>query len=164
MIQQLGFIRTDLLALKHWCRKQQATESPSVSSYAPGRFEKWFDLEFKLSTKVEIITAPHDERIYQLGQLLYPGNHSCLFLHYLPGVEILPHRDHTASEAWVVSINIGARVIFRHGNEVRHLENGQVVGFNSKVIHSLDPVKSERWALSWRRIKPQYLHQQQVLF
>lgn len=164
MIQHLGFIRDSLPDLIQWCRAQRATEHPSVSRYAPGRLEKWFELEFKLSTPVEVIDAPHDERIYQLGQRLFPGNHCCLFLHYPPGVGILPHRDHTASEAWVVSVNIGAPVVFRHGDDVHHLASGQVVGFDSKVVHSLDPVQSERWALSWRRLKPQYLNQQQSMF
>lgn len=164
MIKHLGFIHTDLPALKQWCRDQQPTERPSLSSYAPGRFEKWFEFEFKLSSTVEVLPAPHDERIYRLGQRLFPGNHCCLFLHYLPGGGILPHRDHTASLAWVVSANIGAKVIFRHGDDIHTLADGQVVGFDSKVIHSLDPVESERWALSWRQIKPKYFHQQQVLF
>lgn len=163
-IEHLGFIRSDLPDLKQWCRDQQLTERPSTSSYAPGRFEKWFEFECKLSTIVEVITAPHDERIYRLGQRLFPGNNCCLFLHYFSGVGILPHRDHTASLAWVVSVNIGARVTFRHGSEIHYLDDGQVVGFDSKIAHSLDPVESERWALSWRRIKPKYLHPQQALF
>lgn len=160
----LGFIRSGLDDLKTWCRTQQPTEKLTVSNYARGRFEKWFELEFKLTIPVEVIPAEHDERIYQLGQRLYPGNHSCLFLHYLPGIGILPHRDHTASKAWVVSVNIGTSVVFRHGNDVYQFEDGQVVGFDSKEVHSLDPVSRERWALSWRCIKPEYLNRQLALF
>ena len=162
--KHLGFIRSGLDDLKSWCRTQQPTEKPTASSYARGRFEKWYEHEFKLTMPVEILPAEHDERIYQLGQRLYPGNQSCLFLHYLPGVGILPHRDHTASEAWVVSVNIGARVTFRHDDDVTLLEDGQVVGFDSKQIHSLDPVSQERWALSWRCIKPEHLNRQLKLF
>jgi len=162
--KHLGFIRSGLDDLKTWCRAQQPTEKPTVSNYALGRFEKWFEYEFRLTMPVEVIPAEHDERIYQLGQRLYPNNHSCLFLHYSQGLGIAPHRDHTASEAWVVSVNIGCPVIFRHGDDIYHLEDGQVVGFNSKEIHSLDPVQSERWALSWRCIKPEYLNQQMTLF
>ena len=162
--KHLGFIRSGLDDLKAWCRAQQPTEKPTVSNYARGRFEKWFEREFKLTMPVEVIEAEHDERIYQLGQRLYPGNHSCLFLHYLPSIGILPHRDHSASEAWVVSVNIGAPVVFRHGEDVYHLESGQVVGFDSKQIHSLDPVPQERWALSWRCIKPEHFNRQLTLF
>jgi len=116
--KHLGFIRSGLDDLKAWCRTQQPTEKPTVSNYARGRFEKWFEYEFKLTLPVEVIPAEHDERIYRLGQRLFPGNHSCLFLHYLPGIGILPHRDHTASSAWVVSINLGCPVTFRHGSDI----------------------------------------------
>ena len=162
--KHLGFIRSGLKDLKAWCRVQQPTEKPTVSNYARGRFEKWFELEFKLTIPVEVIPAEHDERIYQLGQRLYPGNDSCLFLHYLPGIGILPHRDHTESEGWVVSVNIGVPVVFRHSGDIYQLEDGQVVGFDSKQIHSNDPVAQERWALSWRCIKPEYLNRQLTLF
>ena len=163
-LKHLGFIRSGLDDLKAWCRAQQHTEKPTVSNYARGRLEKWFELEFKLTMPVEVIPVEHDERIYQLGQRLYPGNHSCLFLHYLPGVGILPHRDHTASSAWVVSVNIGCPVTFRHGEDVYQLEDGQVVGFDSKETHSLDSVVQERWALSWRCIKPEHFNRQLTLF
>lgn len=83
---------------------------------------------------------------------------------YLSGIGILPHRDHSASEAWVVSVNIGAKVTFRHSDDVYQLEDGQVVGFDSKKIHSLDPVAQERWALSWRCIKPEHFNRQLTLF
>lgn len=162
--KHLGFIRSGLKDLKAWCRVQQPTEKPTASSYARGRFEKWYEHEFKLTMPVEIVPAEHDERIYNLGQRLFPGNHCCLFLHYLPGIGILPHRDHTASEAWVVSVNIGVPVVFRHGDDVYQLEDGQVVGFDSKQIHSNDPVAQERWALSWRCIKPEHLNRQLKLF
>lgn len=162
--KHLGFIRSGLNDLKAWCHAQQVTEKPTVSNYACGRYEKWYEYEFKLTTPVEVVPAEHDERVYQLGQRLFPGNHCCLFLHYLPGVGILPHRDHTASEAWVVSINIGSSVVFRHGEDVYQLEDGQIIGFNSKEIHSLDPVLQERWALSWRCIKPQHFNRQLTLF
>ncbi|MBV8882491.1 MAG: DUF488 family protein [Chroococcidiopsidaceae cyanobacterium CP_BM_RX_35] len=162
--KHLGYIRSNLDELKKWCRAQHLTEKPTVSNYARGRFEKWFEMEFKLTQAVEVVPAEHDERVYQLGQKLYPGNDCCLFLHYPAGIGILPHRDHTASTAWVISVNIGCPVIFRHGDDVYHLQDGQVVGFDSKIIHSLDPVPHERWALSWRCIKPEYLDRQLSLF
>lgn len=65
--KHLGFIRSGLKDLKAWCRVQQPTEKPTVSSYAWGRYEKWFEHEFKLTMPVEVIPAEHDERIYQLG-------------------------------------------------------------------------------------------------
>lgn len=56
-LKHLGFIRSGLNDLKSWCRTQQPTEQPTASSYARGRFEKWFEHEFKLTMPVEVIPA-----------------------------------------------------------------------------------------------------------
>ena len=163
--QRIGFIRTDLEAIKDWCRSQRATMQPTVSNYTVGgRLEKWFEKRWKLSLPVEVFDAEHNERIYQLGQRLYPGNHACLFLYYPPGAYIKPHRDHTTSEAWVVQVNLGCPVTLTVGDEQHPVEDGEVIGFNSKLLHSVSPATAERWVVSWRKIKPQYLNQQLSLF
>ena len=162
--QRYGFIKTGLAALLSWCQKQTPTLNNSVSNYTVGsRKEKWFDKGWTLSKNVEIFAAEHDERIYQLGQRLYPSNHACLFLYYPPGAYIKPHRDHTVSEAWVVQINLGCSVFLTVGEERYSISNGEVVGFNSKLLHSVSPATTERWVVSWRKIKPQYLQQTQQL-
>ncbi|MBD2309913.1 aspartyl/asparaginyl beta-hydroxylase domain-containing protein [Chroococcidiopsis sp. FACHB-1243] len=162
--QRHGFIKTDLAALLNWCQEQTPTLDNSVSKYTVGeRREKWFDKGWNLSQQVEIFDAEHDERIYRLGQCLYPGNHACLFLYYPPGAYIKPHRDHTASEAWVVQVNIGCPVFLTVGDERYSIADGEVIGFNSKLLHSVSPATTKRWVISWRKIKPQYLQQQQQL-
>jgi hypothetical protein len=159
--QRIGFIRRDLDALKAWCRAQTPTIQASVSNYTIGaRKEKWFEMGWKLSIPVETFDAEHNERVYQLGQRLYPGNHACLFLYYPPGAYILPHRDHTTSEAWVVQINLGCSVTLTVGEEQHPLGDGEAVGFNSKLLHSTSPATADRWVVSWRKIKEQYLNPQ----
>ena len=84
--QRIGHIKTDRETIKKWCHRQLPTMNPSVSNYVVGnRPEKWLERGWKLSKTVEIFEAEHDERIYQLGQRLFPGNHACLFLFYPPG-------------------------------------------------------------------------------
>jgi hypothetical protein len=162
--KRLGEIE-DLNGLKTWCRQQVPSMPLSISSYTVGaRREKWFERGWKLSMPVEVFDAPSDDRLYQLGQRLYPGNHACLFLYYPCGAYIRAHRDHTASAAWVVQINIGCAVVLTLCEEQHSIADGEIVGFNSKVLHSVSAATAERWVISWRQIKPEFLMQQLSLF
>ncbi|NJO93847.1 MAG: alpha-ketoglutarate-dependent dioxygenase AlkB [Hydrococcus sp. RM1_1_31] len=159
--KHLGSIRTDLKKLKDWCYSQLPTMTYSVSNYTVGRRkEKWFEKGWKLSQPVEVFDAFHDERIYQLGQGLFPDNDACLFLYYPQGAYIKPHQDHTASENWVVQINIGCPVTLTVGGNRYPLADGEIVGFNSKVLHSVCAAPEDRFVISWRKIKPIYLNRQ----
>ena len=163
--QRIGHIRKDLETLKKWCNQQLPTMNPSVSNYVVGkRQEKWLEKGWKLSKTVEVFEAEHDERIYQLGQRLFPGNHACLFLFYPPGAYIKPHRDHTTSESLVVQVNLGCVVTLTVGEEHYPVGDGEVISFNSKLLHSTSPATAQRWVISWRKIKLKYLHQQLSLF
>lgn len=163
--QRMGFIRRDLDSLKAWCRAQTPTMPASVSQYVRGsRKEKWFEMGWKLSIPVETFDADRDPRIHQLGQRLYPGNHACLFLYYPVGSYILPHRDHTTSEAWVVQINLGCPITLSVGEDRYQISDGECIGFNSKLLHSTSPATADRWVVSWRKIKAQYLDRQLSLF
>ena len=66
------------------------------------------------------------------------------------------HRDHPVFEPLVGLVNIG-HATFRIGNHEHQLEDGQVIKFDSSILHELLPVVSDRWSLSFRRIKPQHL-------
>jgi hypothetical protein len=66
----------------------------------------------------------------------------------------------------VVLVNIGCATLritdkeYVHTNEdveVYQLEHGAVIRFDSKLLHRLDPVKQERWSLSFRHLKSEYL-------
>ena len=137
----------------------------SPSTYIVGiRHQKWFDKGWSLGKEVKVFDAPSVRMIYQLGQELFPGNDSCLFLHYQKGAYIKPHRDHTVSQNKVVQINIGCPVIFRIDGIDYMIEEGQVISFDSKLLHSVSPASKERYVLSWRKIKSQYLSNQLSLF
>ncbi|MEH2372058.1 MAG: hypothetical protein V7K15_03030 [Nostoc sp.] len=66
------------------------------------------------------------------------------------------HTDHSVFEPLVALVNIG-RATLSIDNQEHHLEDGQVIKFDSSISHELLPVVSERWSLSFRQIKPQYL-------
>lgn len=165
---RLGFVRSQLDELKDVCRELTPSMKFSLSGYTiGGRKESWFEMGWKLANSkhpVEIFDAPHHERFHKLGQRLFPGNHSCLFLYYPEGAYINPHRDYTASEAWVVQVNIGCPITFTLGDRQYPIEDGEIIGFNSKLLHSVSPATSDRWVVSWRKIKPQYLNLQGSLF
>ncbi len=69
---------------------------------------------------------------------------------------MIEHCDHSVFEPLVVLVNIGCAT-FRIDNQEHHLEDGQVIKFNSNIPHELLPVVSDRWSLSFRRIKSQFL-------
>jgi hypothetical protein len=159
--KHLGAIKTDLDKLKSWCYSQLPTMTGSVSNYTVGgRKEKWFERGWKLSQPVEVFDAEHNDRIYQLGQRLFPGNHACLMLYYPPGAYINSHRDHTVSESWVVQVNVGCPVTLTVGESKYAIADGEIIGFNSKLLHSVSAATTDRFVISWRKIKPIYLHQQ----
>lgn len=163
--QRIGKVQKDLENLKTWCREQTPTLHFSVSNYVVGeRKEKWFERGWTLSKTVQIFKAEHNQRIYELGQRLYPGNHACLFLYYPRNTYIRPHRDHTTSEAEVVQVNIGCSVILTVGEEQHEVGDGEAIRFNSKLLHSTSPAMADRWVISWRKIKPEHFNQQLNLF
>jgi hypothetical protein len=45
----------------------------------------------------------------------------------------------------------------RVGNQLHHLNDGQVISFNTNVEHELYPVPAERWSLLFRKIRSEYL-------
>lgn len=44
------------------------------------------------------------------------------------------------------------------------IADGEIVGFNSKVLHSVSAASADRFVISWRKIKPIYLHSSVVDF
>lgn len=162
----LGFIDLERLStLKHWCLEQAELMPLSPSTYVVGvRHQKWFEKGWTLGKKTKIFDAPSDRSIFQIGQKLFPSNDSCLFLHYRRGAYIKSHRDHTVSQNKVVQINLGCTVIFRVNNTDYTVRDGEIICFDSKLPHSVSPASSDRFVLSWRKIKPQYLSTQLSLF
>ncbi len=115
LITKVGYVRSDLESLRHWCCEQSATEQSIFSRYASERTHKWFGYHVIL-TKPPVITEGYqDNRVTQLGDFLLPGWHSALLAHYQPGGYMKPHCDHHVFEPSLVLVNIG-RARLRVGN------------------------------------------------
>ena len=161
LIKTIGYVRTDLQNLHDWTNHQFGMKSMSSSRVAFDRTHKWFGYEvILLKPNAKINPGNWDERVNRLGDRILPGWNSALLCHYPPGVGMKRHRDHRAFEPLVALVNIG-RATFcidtqGYSNKY-HLEDGQVIKFYSNLHHELLPVVSDRWSLSFRRIKPQFL-------
>lgn len=155
LIETIGYVRTDLQSLHDWTNHQFGMRSMSSSRVAFGRTHKWFGYKVILLKPNAVIKKGHwDERVNRLGDRILPGWDCALLCHYRPGVGMKPHYDHPVFEPLVGLVNIGYAT-FRIGNQEHKLEDGQVIKFDSSILHELLPVVSERWSLSFRRIKSQ---------
>jgi quercetin dioxygenase-like cupin family protein len=146
----------NIKSLYDLCNHQLGMKSMPSSKIASGRTHKWFGYEVILVHPAVIKKGHWDETVNRLGDRIFPGWNCALLCHYRPGGGMKPHPEHSVFEPQVALVNIG-RATFRIDNEEYHLEDGQVIQFDSSIIHELLPVVSERWSLSFRRIKSQSL-------
>jgi hypothetical protein len=126
------------------------------SSYAFNRTHKWFKHSVILNKIPTIDPACWDDRVFRLGDRIYPEWDCALLCHYGAGGHMKPHTDHVVFHPFTVLVNIGY-CTFRIGNEEYFLEDGQVISFNSNITHQLLAVSSDRASLTFRRIHSQYL-------
>ncbi|MBG1265560.1 hypothetical protein [Nostoc sp. WHI] len=153
----IGYVRTDLQSLHDWTNHQFGMKSMSSSRVAFDRTHKWFGYEvILLKPNAKIKKGHWDARVNRLGDRILPGWDCALLCHYRPGGGMIEHCDHSVFEPLVVLVNIG-HATFRIGNQEYQLEDGQVIKFDSSIPHELLPVVSDRWSLSFRRIKSQDL-------
>jgi hypothetical protein len=57
-------------------------------------------------------------------------------------------------------VNVGCPVTLTVGEKKYAIADGEIVGFNSKLLHSVSAATTDRFVISWRKIKPIYLNQQ----
>ncbi|WP_414570215.1 hypothetical protein [Nostoc sp. CCY 9925] len=156
LVETIGYVRSDLQSLYDWRNYQSRMKSMSSSRVAYGRTHKWFGYEVILKPNAEIKKGHWDERVNRLGDRILPGWNCALLCHYRPGGRMIRHCDHSVFEPLVALVNIG-RATFCIGNQEYQLTDGQVIKFDSGILHELLPVVSDRWSLSFRTIKPEYL-------
>ena len=112
---------------------------PSKSTYSINRREYW--LKRKWIGK-KFIPAPIHSKIDNLGKFLMPNYEiSAIFL----SEGIRPHRDHSIFGPEVVSVNLFDSKYSINGKNYL-IKAGQVVKFNSKLIHSVES-SFPRWSI-----------------
>ncbi|MFP4009671.1 MAG: hypothetical protein ACLFV6_16970 [Spirulinaceae cyanobacterium] len=167
MIEKISQINdSHLLALHQWCEERRPLLRPTVSRYAKNRRELWIRRYCDLRSPATISDGYRNDRIEQLGERVLPNFDIGLLLLYSPGTQINLHRDHTVFEKTAVSINLGQATFKiaqtpRKGEKLNpqryRLQDGDVIRFNSKLLHGIEPVQIERWCLVFWHLKQEYL-------
>ncbi|MBD2309640.1 hypothetical protein H6G17_29895 [Chroococcidiopsis sp. FACHB-1243] len=169
-LKVIGRIKTGLDDLYAWCELQPLKHEVK-STYAPQRLEKWYRAGSNLrSGDAEKVfrTDEPKRRIVKLGDRLLPGWHSELVCsgdrHSGTSTTISNHRDHTHFQGHAILVNLGEAIYreqLRRNDDSSwqeyKLTDGMVVSINTKLIHSAEQISTERYNLTFRHFKPEYL-------
>jgi hypothetical protein len=163
MLEKIGKIQgQNLQDLHDWCQNHRYLLKPTISRYANGRKELWIRRYCDLKKQPVITEGFRDDRLEALGDRVLPNFDIGLLLFYQPGVKINLHRDHTVFSPTAVSINLGeatflmAEMVKKGAKlqpEYYHLTDGEVIKFNSKILHGIKAVNKERWCIVFWHLK-----------
>jgi hypothetical protein len=139
------------------------------SSYAPDRQEVWYGYASNLQSikdgrsQVEWV-ADFPDWMDKLRVEYFPEANSCLVCRGTRSdsdTSIDWHRDHGNFENLVVMINFGKATFYLQtydeGVVVNQLNDGDVVGFDSKLLHKSSQISDERYIITFRKVKREFL-------
>ena len=138
------------------------------SSYAPLRLEKWYGYGSNLQSIKEgradvNWTENFPDWVDELRRSYFPEANSALICKGVrPDSEtsIDWHRDHGTFENRVVMVNFGFAVFYLQdymsGTEIYTLTDGQVVDFDSKLLHKSTQTSDERYIITFRKVKTSF--------
>ena len=138
------------------------------SSYAPDRVEKWYgycsNLQSIKNGKSELEwKEDFPDWLAQLRDKYYPGaNSSLLCAGIKPDTDtsIDWHRDHGHFENEVVMINFGKSIFYLQtydeGTKTVNLKSGDVVKFDSKLLHKSSQTSQKRYIITFRKAKREF--------
>ncbi|MDB9490754.1 hypothetical protein PN478_09490 [Dolichospermum circinale CS-534/05] len=140
-------VRRDTLdELKEYLKGLVPLMTPDVSSRST-RYRMWIFNSCDLRNGT-ISPAYYEERLFRFCQKVYPGSNIGLisFGGQIGGIKsdglIGDHRDHSYGQPMARTINVG-KAIFRVDGIDYELNDGDIVEFNCKKIHSLVEIRSE---------------------
>jgi alkylated DNA repair dioxygenase AlkB len=156
---------TDCDRLMTWCYQQELNHE-IFTGQLTCRKQRWWGFEaefyFNRSHIYERPAIESDAYLSSLRDRYQPDANSILLYRYEVGGTIGEHLDKQCFEEMVTLINLvddlpnlfGQRPTtrFRWGRQNYELEHGQVISFNSRVLHSVPKLKSARYSLQFRRI------------
>ncbi|MEK0184827.1 hypothetical protein [Microcoleus anatoxicus] len=151
--------------LMGWC-KNQGLEEEIFTGKKTCRTKKWwgFEAEFYFNRSHVFDRDPieSDPYLASLRDKYRPGSDSILLYRYEIGGEIGEHLDKQCFDPMVTLINLVDNLPnlfgeypttkFRWDRSNYELKNGEVVTFNSRVLHSVPKLKSARYSLQFRNI------------
>lgn len=154
---------TDILL--NWC-KQQKLEKEQFNRRETCRLKKWWGVEvdftFKTQRLIECEPITNDLYLADLHKRFCPNADSILLYYYESGGGIGEHNDKECFQAEVILINLvddspdlfGNRPAtkFRWQRQNYYLQHGEVVKFDSRVLHSVPKLKSARYSLQFRQL------------
>jgi alkylated DNA repair dioxygenase AlkB len=156
---------SDCDRLMSWCYQQELSHE-IFTGRQTCRTKKWWGKEaefyFNKSHVFDREPIESDPELAALRDRFEPGADSILLYRYEINGEIGEHLDKQCFEESVTLINLvddapnlfGERPTtrFRWGRKNYELKHGEVISFNSRVLHSVPRLKSARYSLQFRRI------------
>lgn len=156
---------TECDRLMSWCY-QQELEAEIFTGRQTCRTKKWWgkEAEFYFNKSYVFNREPIEADVYlaSLRDQFEPGADSVLLYRYEINGEIGEHLDKKCFEPEVTLINlIDAEVNlfgdreptrFRWNRQNYYLNHGEVISFNSRVLHSVPRLKAARYSLQFRRV------------
>lgn len=147
-----------------WCKSQTLTQE-IFAGRQTCRLKKWWGYEaefyFNKSHVEQREPINNDSYLESLRRRFSPDADSILLYRYDIGGEIGEHLDKQCFDKWVTLINLtdSADIFgnhetskFRWNRQNYYLQHGEVVSFDSRVLHSVPKVKSIRYSLQFRKI------------
>lgn len=148
-----------------WCNNQQL-DLEIFAGKKTCRKQKWWGYEaefyFNKQKLFERDPIESDNFLAELRDRFEPECDSILLYKYEIGGEIGEHLDKKCFDKWVTLINLidDSRDLFgekpatkfRWNRQNYNLRDGEVIKFDSRVIHSVPKVKSVRYSLQFRKI------------
>ena len=140
------------------------------SSYAPNRVEKWFGYSSNLqSIKDGRSCVEWTENfpfwINELRNKYFKESDSVLVCKGIKSdsdTSIDWHRDHGNFHNRVVMVNYGKAIFYLQtyddGTVIVELNDGDVVDFDSKMLHKSSQLSMERYIITFRKVKREYLN------
>jgi hypothetical protein len=136
----------NLVAFLEWCETYRA--KLHSGQYLSPYKRKYVELGYIINLSGKCTLTVRDERAEQIARLCGCHNPAFLLCFYEKGGGILPHRDSKGygTEAFCLS---STDYIFVHDEEKYECRAGVIYQFDSKKVHSVPPLKEERWCLLW---------------
>jgi len=138
------------------------------SSYAPTRLEKWYGYSSNLQSIKDgkasvLLSEAFPSWLMKFQQKFFKTSNSALLCKGVKpysDTSINWHRDHGTFENDVVMINFGETVFslqtYDSGTIVKTLYDGDVVQFDSKILHKSEQISEERFMITLRKTRTEY--------